>query len=270
MNKIYFLNESVTYSDEYYDEGATITSLYLAGGAIGGIAGFIAGRLIRKAIEKKKYISDYEKSDLKIRASLAALKYELDNVYIPVIKSINNASIDTDANGNDFISNPSNIIKTIYKVYDIKSLSSTNEISEKLVLSEDVVNVIINKVKIENSAINSKDDLANALKGKYKEDFIDIYNQYILAIKGLNCTALYNCKSGLSKLKLYINKDIDNYELYNSLISAFINNLYKTASDIVTIAGNNYIYLIGNKASSTLTKTFNNKLYTATRASKSM
>lgn len=270
MNKIYFLNESVTNYDEYYDEGATFTAAYVASSALAGIIGYVAGTIIGNALKKKAFISDYEKSDIRIRTALSVLKYGLENIYTPVIKSINNASIDTDANGNDFISNPSNIIKTIYKVYDIKSLSSTNEISEKLVLSEDVVNVIINKVKIENSAINSKDDLANALKGKYKEDFIDIYNQYILAIKGLNCTALYNCKSGLSKLKLYINKDIDNYELYNSLISAFINNLYKTASDIVTIAGNNYIYLIGNKTSSTLTKTFNNKLYTATRASKSM
>ena len=271
MNQIYFLNESVTNSDEYYNEGATITSLYLAGGAIGGIVGFITGRLIRKAIEKKKYISDYEKSDLKIRASLAALKYELDNVYIPVIKTINNANINADSDGKDFISDPSNIVRTIYKVYGIDSLTTTYNISEKLVLPEDIINGIADKVKTESSDITSKEDLDKAIKGKYKQEFMNIYNQYVSAITSLTkCTALYNCKSGLSKLKLYINKDNDSYSLYDSIISTFINTMYKTASDIVTIAGSNYIYLIGNKSSSTLTKTFNNKLYIATRASNSI
>ena len=186
-------------------------------------------------------------------------------------KSINNANIDTDSDGKDFISDPSNIIRNIYKVYGIDSLTTTDNISEKLVLSEDIINGIADKVKTESSDITSKEDLAKAIKGKYKQEFMNIYNQYVSAITSLTkCAALYNCKSGLSKLKLYINKDIDNYDLYNDIISAFINIMYKTASDIVTIAGNNYIYLIGNKTSSTLTKTFNNKLYVATRASNSI
>ena len=267
MNKIYFLNESVVNSDEYYDEGAAV----VVGSVLSVMAGYITGRIIRKILEKGIFISDYEKSDIKIRVTLAILKYGLDNIYSPVIKSILNANTDTDNDGKDFISDPSNIIKTIYKVYDIKSLTSSDDISNKLVLSEDVINDILDKVKSETSGINNKNDLAKAIKGKYKQDFINIYNQYVSAISSLtNCSALYNCKSGASKLKLYINKDIDNYELYNKIISVFINKLYETASDIVTAAGYNYIYLIGNKMSNTLTKTFNNKLYTATRASKSM
>ena len=264
MNKIYFLNESVT----NYDEGA---ALYFTSGAIAGISGCIAAKGIREIIEKKKFISDYEKSDIKIRASLATLRYELDNIYIPVVKSVSSANIDTDSDGKDFISDPSNIIKTIYKVYGIRSLNINDNISEKLVLSEDAINDITNKVKTESSTITSKEDLDKAIKGKYKQEFMNIYNQYVSAITSLTkCTALYNCKSGLSKLKLYINKDNDSYSLYDSIISIFINTMYKTASDIVTIAGSNYIYLIGNKNSSTLTKTFNNKLYIATRASNSI
>lgn len=47
MNKIYFLNESVT----NYDEGA---ALYFTSGAIAGISGCIAAKGIREIIEKKK------------------------------------------------------------------------------------------------------------------------------------------------------------------------------------------------------------------------
>lgn len=198
---------------------------------------------------------------------MAALRYELDNIYVPVVKSISSANIDTDSDGKDFISDPSNIIKTIYKVYGIRSLSITDNISEKLVLPEDAINDISNKVKTKSSTITSKEDLNKAMKDKYKQEFIDIYNQYVLAIKGLNCTALYNCKSGDSGLKPYINKDIDNYDLYNKIISVFINNLYKTASDIISDAASNYIYLIGNTNLKLSVKIFNNKLYRATRAS---
>lgn len=198
------------------------------------------------------------------------MRYELDNIYIPVVKSISSANIDTDSDGKDFISNPSNIIKSIYKVYGIRSLNINDNISEKLVLSEDAINDITNKVKTESSTITSKEDLDKAIKNKYKQEFIDIYNQYVLAIKGLNCTALYNCKSGDSKLKLYINKDIDSYDLYNKIISVFINNLYKTTSDIISDAASNYIYLIGNTNPKLSVKIFNNKLYKATRASNSI
>lgn len=267
MNEIHFLNESVIYSDEYYNEGA---ALYFTSGAIAGISGCIAAKGIREIIEKKKFISDYEKSDIKIRASLAALRYELDNIYIPVVKSVSSANIDTDSDNKDFISDPSTIIKTIYKVYGIRSLSNDDNISEKLVLSEDIINDIADKVKAKSNDISNKEDLDKAMKDKYKQEFIDIYNQYVLAIKGLNCTALYNCKSGDSKLKLYINKNIDNYDLYNKIISTFINNLYKTTSNIISDAASNYIYLIGNTNPKLSVKIFNNKLYKATRASKSM
>lgn len=263
MNKIYFLNESVT----NYDEGA---ALYLTSGIITGINVCIIAKRICEMIEKKKFISDYEKSDIKIRASLATLRYELDNIYIPVVKSISSANIDTDSDGKDFISDPSNIIKTIYKVYGIKSLNINDNISEKLVLSEDAINDITNKVKRESSTITSKEDLDKAIENKYKKEFIDIYNQYVLAIKGLNCAALYNCKSGDSKLKLYINKDIDSYDLYNKIISVFINNLYKTTSNIISDAASNYIYLIGNTNPKLSVKIFNSKLYKSTRASKSI
>lgn len=263
MNKIYFLNESVT----NYDEGAV---LYLTSGIITGINVCIIAKRICEMIEKKKFISDYEKSDIKIRASLATLRYELDNIYIPVVKSISSANIDTDSDGKDFISDPSNIIKTIYKVYGIKSLNINDNISEKLVLSEDAINDITNKVKTESSTIASKEDLDKAIENKYKKEFIDIYNQYVLAIKGLNCAALYNCKSGDSKLKLYINKDIDSYDLYNKIISVFINNLYKTTSNIISDAASNYIYLIGNTNPKLSVKIFNSKLYKSTRASKSI
>ena len=139
MNKIYFLNESVT----NYDEGA---ALYLTSGIITGINVCIIAKRICEMIEKEKFISDYEKSDIKIRASLATLRYELDNIYIPVVKSISSAKIDTDSDNKDFISDPSTIIKTIYKVYGIKSLSNSDSISEKLVLSEDAINDITNNI----------------------------------------------------------------------------------------------------------------------------
>lgn len=263
MNKIYFLNESVT----NYDEGA---ALYFTSGAIFGIDVCVIAKRICEMIEKKKFISDYEKSDIKIRASIATLRYQLDNIYIPVVKSISSANIDTDSDGKDFISDPSNIIKIIYKVYGIRSLNINDNISEKLVLSEDAINDIANKVKTESSTITSKEDLDKAIKGKYKQEFMNIYNQYVSAITSLNCTALYNCKYGDSKLKLYINKDINNYDLYNKIISVFINNLYKTTSNIISDAASNYIYLIGNTNPKLSVKIFNNKLYKATRASKSM
>lgn len=51
MNQIYFLNESVINSDEYYDESAAVA----VGSVLSVMAGYITGRIIRKILEKGNF-----------------------------------------------------------------------------------------------------------------------------------------------------------------------------------------------------------------------
>lgn len=194
MNHIYFLNE--------------------------GLFSFLFGNK-----EKNKIIENYSEYDLKIRKCLAILEYKLEKIYTPILDSSDFLITVEDDNENEMLKYPGKIATNILKAYNAKGSIDKNNISSKLIISEEILNKIDYDIENEPSNIYSKNDMANALESIYSNRLNNIYQNYFKLLKYdlVDCDAVYE-GSGNKPLTINMKRGIS-ADIINCFINNFINDI---------------------------------------------
>lgn len=249
MNKnntpIYFLNENIN-NYECLNEGLM---KYVAIGAVGIIAIGAFNSIIYNLKKKNVYLNEYDKSDLKIRTTLATYEYALENIYKPINNSILASKIEKDDNDKYIVKNPSNIINTIFKCYKIKNIEFDDyNVYDKINISDEIINKITEKVLSENNGANDKSQFKKFIKQKYPNEFKQLKTNYSNEVKRLitGCKAIYidneNPVLTFSNVELiYMNLDANgaDYVKIKKVIISYIRrfvgeyyNIERTAKDL--------------------------------------